>query len=132
MIIYSVFLDDTVTLLHPDSTIDERLLAGFFLIPTPAKFAKPLLKHMDDVAGGVKGMGKGVKGIDEINKEITDVHNVKEAKDIIAERTKGLNIKEHPTTTKQMSSTKMKELKDKIDNRTITKQEYADYIWNKK
>ncbi|WP_369689527.1 hypothetical protein [Bacillus cereus] len=31
-----------------------------------------------------------------------------------------------------MSSKKMKALRDKIDNRTITKQEYADYIWNKK
>ena len=66
MIIYSVFLDDTVTLLHPDSTIDERLLAGFFLIPTPAKFAKPLLKHMDDVAGGVKGTSKAISDLDKM------------------------------------------------------------------
>ncbi|WP_077618272.1 pre-toxin TG domain-containing protein [Bacillus sinesaloumensis] len=73
-----------------------------------------------------------VKGTGEVSKKISDSPHVKEAKDLIAERTEGLDLKEHPTTTKQMSSNKMKELKDKIDNRTITKQEYADYIWNKK
>ncbi|MCZ6944869.1 hypothetical protein EJ131_31385 [Bacillus mycoides] len=76
-------------------------------------------------SGGVKGTGEG-------SKKISDVPHVKEARDIIAERTKGLDLNQHPTTTKQMSSKKMKALRDKIDNRTITKQEYADYIWNKK
>ncbi|MGE7184005.1 hypothetical protein ACQKKK_08355 [Peribacillus sp. NPDC006672] len=72
------------------------------------------------------------RGTEEVSKKISDVPHVKEAKDIIAERTKGLDLNEYPTMTKQMSSKKMKELRDKIDNRTITKQEYADYIWNKK
>ncbi len=75
---------------------------------------------------------KVVKGTGEGSKKISDVPHVKEARDIIAERTKGLDLNQHPTTTKQMSSKKMKALRDKIDNRTITKQEYADYIWNKK
>jgi hypothetical protein len=72
------------------------------------------------------------KGTGEVSKRISDIPHVKEAKNIIAKRTKGLDLNKHPTTTKQMSSKKMKELKDKVDNRTITKQEYADYIWNKK
>ncbi|WP_079710268.1 T7SS effector LXG polymorphic toxin [Paraliobacillus ryukyuensis] len=86
----------------------------------------------NSVNGKINNKATVTKGTGEVSKEISDIHHVKEAKDIIAERTKGLNLKEHPTTTKQMSSAKMKELKDKIDNRTITKQEYADYIWNKK
>ncbi|WP_255551638.1 hypothetical protein [Sporosarcina sp. E16_8] len=72
------------------------------------------------------------KGTGKVSKRISDIPHVKEAKSVIAVRTKGLDLNEHPTTTKQMSSKKMKELRDKIDIRTITKQEYADYIWNKK
>ncbi|MEK4407066.1 hypothetical protein MKZ26_22110 [Sporosarcina sp. FSL K6-6792] len=72
------------------------------------------------------------KGTDEVSKEISDIPHVKETKNVIAVRIKGLDLNEHPTTTKQMSSKKVKELRDKIDIRTITKQEYADYIWNKK
>ena len=59
----------------------------------------------------------------KISKKISYIPHVKEAKNVIAERTKGLDLNEHPTTPKQMSSKKMKELKDKVDNRTITKQE---------
>ncbi|WP_342500204.1 T7SS effector LXG polymorphic toxin [Bacillus sp. FSL M7-0791] len=56
----------------------------------------------------------------------------KVAEKIIAERTKGLDLKKHPIQRKQLSAKKMKELKDKFENRTITKLEYENYKWNKK
>ncbi|WP_147534925.1 T7SS effector LXG polymorphic toxin [Bacillus marasmi] len=99
---------------------------NFLHIKKSVDVSSPVVnKVVDDVRDVTKSTGEDSKGISELP-------HVKEAKDIIAERTKGLDLKEHPTTTQQMSSKKMKELKDKIDNRTITKQEYADYIWNKK
>ncbi|WP_235688026.1 T7SS effector LXG polymorphic toxin [Latilactobacillus fragifolii] len=51
---------------------------------------------------------------------------------LIADRTKGLDLNPHSTQQKQLSAKKMKELKSKIDNRTIKKVEYDQYIWNKK
>ncbi|WP_167397438.1 hypothetical protein [Lysinibacillus mangiferihumi] len=86
--------------------------------PKPSNSSKPPEKDSKP-AEGTKGTGEG-------SKKISDVPHVKEARDIIAERTKGLDLNQHPTTTKQMSYKKMKALRDKIDNRTITKQEYAD------
>ncbi|MGM0969828.1 MAG: T7SS effector LXG polymorphic toxin [Bacillota bacterium] len=56
----------------------------------------------------------------------------KVAEKIIAERTKGLDLRKHPVQRKQLSTKKMKELKDKFENRTITKLEYENYKWNKK
>ncbi|UDB53172.1 pre-toxin TG domain-containing protein [Bacillus safensis] len=56
----------------------------------------------------------------------------KVAEKIIAERTKGLDLRKHPIQRKQLSAKKMKELKDKFENRTITKLEYENYKWNKK
>ncbi|MSD83013.1 hypothetical protein GKC32_01300 [Lactobacillus curvatus] len=54
------------------------------------------------------------------------------AEKLIADRTKGLDLNPHSTQQKQLSAKKMKELKSKIDNRTIKKVEYDQYIWNKK
>ncbi|MFJ5768821.1 T7SS effector LXG polymorphic toxin [Psychrobacillus sp. NPDC093180] len=103
-----------------------------FNMPSAKTEIPTTIKSADvDVKTDIKNVEAGSKGTGEVSKEISYIPSVKEAKEIIAERTKGLDLKEHPTTTKQMSSKKMKELKDKIDNRTITKQEYADYIWNK-
>ena len=96
-----------------------------------------MIPVVGSAATGAKYVNKGIKYGEEIAdagktiKKPTNA-NLKEAKNVIAERTKGLDLNEHPTTKKIMSSKKMKELKDKVDNRTITKQEYADYIWNKK
>lgn len=39
---------------------------------------------------------------------------------------------EHPVQFKQVGVKKLKELKSKIDNRTITREEYKVYTWNKK
>ncbi|MGM0724713.1 MAG: T7SS effector LXG polymorphic toxin [Bacillota bacterium] len=56
----------------------------------------------------------------------------KVAEKVIAERTKGLDLRKHPIQRKQLSAKKMKELKEKFENRTITKLEYENYKWNKK
>ncbi|MED1201448.1 T7SS effector LXG polymorphic toxin, partial [Bacillus paralicheniformis] len=76
----------------------------------------------------------GKKAIKKVEKATQKAlkNKVQDVKKVIAERSKSLDLNEHPTKTKQFSSKKMKELKERIDNRTITKQEYQDYIWNKK
>ena len=56
----------------------------------------------------------------------------KSAKEIISERVQGFDLEAHPTSNKQLSSSKMKELKNKIDSRTATRDEYNLYEWNKK
>ena len=61
--IYYMTVDDAVVLLDPNATYDEKLIAGFFLIPTPLKFGKPLLKNMDDVGGAVNAWRKGNKPV---------------------------------------------------------------------
>lgn len=43
--------------------------------------------------------------------------------------TKGLDTREHPTKYKQKSSSKLKELRQKKKNRTITKPEYRQLEW---
>ncbi|MDC0705057.1 T7SS effector LXG polymorphic toxin [Priestia sp. AB] len=66
-----------------------------------------------------------------VSKGTGEVYTVK-AEDVIAERVKDFDLREHPVSYKQLSAKKMKELKLKIENRTITKKEYQSYIWNKK
>ncbi|MEI4527213.1 T7SS effector LXG polymorphic toxin [Priestia megaterium] len=66
-----------------------------------------------------------------VSKGTGEVYTVK-AEDVIAERVKDFDLREHPVSYKQLSAKKMKELKLKIENRTITKEEYQSYIWNKK
>ncbi len=64
---YYVSIDDAVVLLDPNSSPDEKAVAGLFLLPTPGKFAKPFLKHADDM-GGAGNAGRKVKKVnaDEI------------------------------------------------------------------
>ncbi len=45
---------------------------------------------------------------------------------------KGLDLREHPTKYKQLSSPKRKELREKFQNRTITKAEYKRLNWQKR
>jgi toxin YxiD len=66
-----------------------------------------------------------------VSKGTGEVYTVK-AEDVISERVKDFDLREHPVSYKQLSAKKMKELKLKIENRTITKEEYQSYIWNKK
>ena len=56
----------------------------------------------------------------------------KTAKEIMDDRVQGFDLEAHPTSNKQLSSSKMKELKNKIDSRTATREEYNLYEWNKK
>ena len=56
----------------------------------------------------------------------------KTAKEIISDRVQGFDLKAHPTRNKQLSSSKMQELKNKIDSKTATREEYNLYEWNKK
>ena len=63
------------------------------------------------------------------------VHNAdynQSSKDIISERTKDLDKQEHPTKQKQLSAEKKSELKKKLDNRTITREEYKQLEWNRR
>ncbi|SDB40096.1 LXG domain of WXG superfamily protein [Pseudobutyrivibrio sp. YE44] len=54
------------------------------------------------------------------------------SKQLIQQRTEGLDLEPHRCSNKQLSSSKMKEIKQKIDNRTATREEYNSYNWNKK
>ncbi|BCE06637.1 T7SS effector LXG polymorphic toxin [Bacillus paralicheniformis] len=58
--------------------------------------------------------------------------STKKAETVIAERVKNFDLAEHPVQFKQVGVKKLKELKSKIDNRTITREEYKVYTWNKK
>ena len=63
------------------------------------------------------------------------VHNVdynQSPKEIMAERTKGLDTREHSSKYKQISAKEKARLKVKIRNRTITKDEYKTLRWNEK
>ncbi|NPC94179.1 hypothetical protein HOO54_18605 [Bacillus sp. WMMC1349] len=93
------------------------------------------------IAGG-KGTAKSVakfsegeshKAIPKVEKDVSKgASGSKTAEQVIADRTKGLDLSAHPTQQKQLRVKKMKELKAKIGNRTITKAEYEQYTWNKK
>lgn len=52
--------------------------------------------------------------------------------DIIASRTSGLDLREHPTKYKQLSSKKLKEFNEKEKNRTLTKEEYKRREFHKR
>lgn len=51
---------------------------------------------------------------------------------VVAERTKDLDLRPHPTDQKQLSPKKLKELKQKLADRTITKEEYKQLDWNQR
>lgn len=68
----------------------------------------------------------------ENNSSNTHKKHNKTPEDVIAERVKDLDLNSYPLANKQLSSKKMKELKNKIEDRTITKEEYKLYTWNKR
>jgi len=51
---------------------------------------------------------------------------------VIKERTKDLDTEPHPSKYKQLSAKKRAEIKQKIADRTCTREEYENYIWDKK
>ena len=69
------------------------------------------------------GLFKGTSGIDDFYGD---------AESIIASRVKGLDLSPHPITQKQLSSKKRKQIEGKIENRTATKKEYSQYMWNRR
>lgn len=75
---------------------------------------------------------EGVGGNSGSKTVFSNTIETKTPETIIAERTKGLDLVPHPTTQKQLSPKKMKELKQKIADRTITREEYEQYDWNKR
>ena len=63
------------------------------------------------------------------------VHNAdynQSPKEIMAERTKDLDTREHPSKYKQISAKEKSRLESKVRDRTITKDEYKKLEWNKK
>ena len=63
------------------------------------------------------------------------VHNAdynQAPKEIIGERSKDLDTREHPSKQKQISAKEKAQLKAKVENRTITKEEYKTLKWNEK
>lgn len=76
---------------------------------------------------GNSGLFKGTVGEkSENNIGINELIN------IIKERTKDLDLREHPIKNKELSKKKMKEIRKKIKKRTATKEEFHNYTWNKK
>ena len=71
---------------------------------------------------------EGVGGNSGSKTVFSNTIETKTPETIIAERTKGLDLVPHPTTQKQLSPKKMKELKQKIADRTITREEYESHI----
>lgn len=63
------------------------------------------------------------------------VHNAdynQSPKEIMAERTKGLDTREHSYKYKQISAKEKSRLESKVRDRTITKDEYKTLRWNEK
>lgn len=54
------------------------------------------------------------------------------AESIIARRTSGMDLNEHPISNKQFNSKKMRQLRQKIASRIATREEYVQYSWNKR
>jgi len=94
--------------------------------PTVENMSKGSLNGSKEAGNPNKGTDNGM---DNGNKKTSQPRT---AEQIISDRTKGLDLNPHPIQQKQLSAKKMKELRVKIEDRTITKTEYEQYIWNKK
>ncbi|MFJ7934351.1 T7SS effector LXG polymorphic toxin [Sporosarcina sp. NPDC096371] len=105
----------------------KKMVLAFLPGAKPSKYKGEIYVKKDTTVEDVsKGTGNGM---DNGNKKTSQPRT---AEQIISDRTKGLDINPHPIQQKQLSAKKMKELRGKIENRTITKAEYEQYIWNKK
>ena len=82
---YALTREDAVVFVDPNTELDEKVIAGLFLIPTPAKFGKPFLKHADDIGGAanvgrkrkIDGDSLGIKGTDNVLGDGTVWENIK-------------------------------------------------------
>jgi hypothetical protein len=71
------------------------------------------------------------KTVGNVTKKIKPAKKIQNPEKILASRTKGLDLRPHPSKIKQISAKRMKELNRKLKNRTITKSEYKQLMWNK-
>ncbi|MDO4498623.1 MAG: hypothetical protein Q4B51_03245 [Coriobacteriaceae bacterium] len=55
-----------------------------------------------------------------------------DAESVIAARVKGLDLREHPTTQKQLGNKQRKEIRKKIKNRTATRTEWKQIEWDRR
>lgn len=62
--------------------------------------------------------------------DIDDISRTKTPEQVIADRTQAFDLNSYPQKYPQLSAKKMKELKTKVNNRTITQAEYKQYTWN--
>ena len=69
------------------------------------------------------GLFSGTKG---------DVAFRGDAERVIAKRTAGLDLHEHPTAQKQLSAKARRSIAQKIRHRTATREEYERYMWDKR
>lgn len=92
----------------------------------------------DTILNELKKQGLNIEdvnpsNVDDVVKKLDEgVSGAKTPEQIIKSRIKGLDLNPHPIKQKQISSKKRTELKKKIDDRTITKAEYEQYMWNKR
>ncbi|XBT22880.1 hypothetical protein ABNP42_10875 [Priestia flexa] len=109
--------------------------------PETGRFvANPNVERVEKPVG-VEKKGKevelvrNVESVQDVSKgtgETIQVKNIKNEVDIIAERAKGLDLTLRETPYKIMGSKKMKQLNEKVKNRTITKEEWKQLMWNKR
>ena len=77
-------------------------------------------------------MSKGNSGLFKgtIGEKSENNIGINELINIIKERTKDLDLREHPIKNKELSNKKRQEIEDKIDKKTATKKEYYIYTWD--
>jgi len=110
-------LEIEMTQLKADEIVSNMLSKSEVDVVPELKIEDPNVMKDVDIAGGEGDAGKS---------------GSMAAKEIIRDRVQGFDLEEHPIKNKQLSSSKMKELKNKIDSRTATREEYNLYEWNKK
>ena len=129
-----------------DSLGNKNRLAFVTVDDVPVDLPKSKVStKMDDLADRIQQIsvehkqkieafeGRGGGSVDPKVKvdDISDT-KIRTPESIISERTKGLDLEPHPTTQKQLSQKRMRELKQKIADRTITREEFEQYDWNKR
>lgn len=75
-------------------------------------------------------MSKPSSGLFNGTKGDTAYHG--DAESVITSRVSGLDLQEHPTSQKQLSKKKRKEINEKIENRTATRDEWKIMEWDKR
>lgn len=75
-------------------------------------------------------MSKPTSGLFEGTEGVASFYG--NAEEVIAGRVEGLDLAPHPIQQKELSAKQMKALERRIENRTITAEEYKAYVWNKR